>query len=137
MSRKSLVIVEDSEQIVGHIRAVAENAGLQILGEAPDSQTAIELIARHCPDFVVLDLQLANGTSGFDVLNYLRDRKPLPRVVVLSANVDQYRSLHRAFARADQVLDKVMEFHLLKKVLSGPIESGDTSNRLRAMESLS
>lgn len=138
MSRKSLVIVEDSGQIVRRIRAVVDAiSGLEILGEAADSETAIELIASHCPDVVILDLQLANGSNGFDVLNFLHDHKPPPRVIVLSANVGQYRSLRRVFARADQVLDKVMEFHLLPTALSYSIEPGETRTRWPERESIS
>jgi DNA-binding NarL/FixJ family response regulator len=138
LSSKSLIIVEDSHQVVLRIRSVADAiAGLEILGEAADSQTAIELIARHRPDFVVLDLQLANGSNGLDVLNYLCDHETRPQVIVLSANVSEYRSLRRAFARADHVLDKMTEFHLLPTALSSSIESGETRKRWPAMETTS
>jgi two-component system response regulator NreC len=138
LSSKSLIIVEDSGQIILRIRSVADTiAGLEILGEAADSRTAIELIARHRPDFVVLDLHLADGSSGLDVLTYLCDREPPPQVIVLSANVSEYRSLRRAFARADHVLDKMTEFHLLPKALSNSIESGETRKRWPATESTS
>ena len=138
LSRKSLIIVEDSDQVVLRIRSVADAiSGLEILGEAADSRTAIELIARHRPDFVVLDLQLANGSNGFDVLDYLCDHEPPPQVIVLSANVSEHRSVRRALARADHVLDKMMEFHLLPEALSNSIESGETRKRWPATESAS
>ena len=138
LSSKSLVIVEDSDQVVLRIRSVADAvAGLEIVGEAADSRSAIELIARHRPDFVILDMQLANGSNGFDVLNYLCDHEPPPQVIVLSANVSEYRSLRRALARADHVLDKMTEFHLLPKALSNSIESGETRKRWPATESAS
>jgi DNA-binding NarL/FixJ family response regulator len=138
LSSKSLIIIEDSEQVVLRIRSVADAiGGLEILGEAADSQTAIELIARHRPDFVILDLQLANGSNGFDVLSYLCDHEPPPQVIVLSASVGEYRSLRRAFARADHVLDKMTEFHLLAKALSSSIESGETRKRWPATVSTS
>jgi two-component system response regulator AlgR len=136
LSSKSLIIVEDSVQVVLRIRSVADAIdGLEILGEAADSQTAIELIARHRPDFVILDLQLANGSNGSDVLNYLSDHEPPPQVIVLSANVSEYRSLRRALARADHVLDKMTEFHLLPQVLSSSVESGETGKRWPLTES--
>jgi DNA-binding NarL/FixJ family response regulator len=138
LSSKSLIIVEDSDQVVRRIRSVADAiAGLEILGEAADSRTAIGLIARHRPDVVILDLQLANGSNGIDVLNYLCDHEPLVQVIVLSANVSEYRSLRRALARADHILDKMTEFHLLPKALSNSIESGETRKRGPATESTS
>lgn len=138
MSSKSLIIVEDSEQVVRRIRSVVDAiAGLEICGEAADSRTAIELIASHRPDVVLLDLQLANGSSGFDVLDYLRHHEPPPQVIVLSANVDQYRSLRRAFTRANHVLDKVMEFHLLPQALSTAIGSGANTTRWPSTEGAS
>lgn len=136
MSIKSLVVVEDSEQVALRIRAVADAiAGLEIFGEAADSRTAIELIAMHRPDFVILDLQLANGSNGFDVLNYLCDHEPRPEVIVLSVNVSEYRSLRRALARADHIFDKMTEFHLLPKALSGSIEFRKTRKDSSATES--
>ena len=60
---------------------------IRIVGEAKNGREALELIARHDPDLVFLDIQMP-GMNGFDVVRAL-DPEDLPSIVFVTA-FDEY-----------------------------------------------
>ena len=124
MSYKTLLIVEDSDVIRTRIRAVVTAVpGIEVVAEASDAKGAIEQVERHRPDFITLDLQLENGSTGIEVLKYLNDRSLSPVVIVLSANVDAFGTESKLLPGARFVLDKVMEFHQLPRILMNEVRA--------------
>ena len=61
--------------------------GHQVCATAASAAAAIELPARN-PDVVLMDIHLAQGSSGIDAARELHERLAL-RCIVLSANVDE------------------------------------------------
>jgi DNA-binding NarL/FixJ family response regulator len=124
MSYKTLLIVEDSDVIRARIRsAVTAIPGIEVVAEASDAAGAIEQVERHRPDFITLDLQLENGSTGVEVLKYLNDRSLSPVVIVLSANVDAFGTESTLLPGVRFVLDKVMEFHQLPRILMNEVRA--------------
>jgi DNA-binding NarL/FixJ family response regulator len=124
MSYKTLLIVEDSDVVRTRIRAVVTAIpGIEVVAEAIDAAGAIEQIVRHRPDFITLDLQLESGSTGLEVLKFLNDRSLSPVVIVLSANVDAFGTKSRLLPGARFVLDKVMEFHQLPRILMNEVRA--------------
>lgn len=120
---KKLLIVEDSAAMRERIRAVADDvSGIRIVGEACDSDTAIELCERHEPDLLTLDLYLASGSRGIDVLRHVEQRARRPRIIVLSFDAEQLGSNRHRLPGVDDVLDKVMDFDSLKKILADSVK---------------
>ncbi len=69
------------------VRAVRERPDLELVGEAPEGRTALELIRRLEPQVAVLDVKMPE-LDGLRVLNAVR-RDALPtRVVLISAFLD-------------------------------------------------
>ena len=63
--------------------------GVEVLTQGSNGIEAVELILRHKPDLVFLDVQMP-GLDGFAVIKKLLDRKvPLPQIVFATA-YDQY-----------------------------------------------
>jgi DNA-binding NarL/FixJ family response regulator len=62
----SVVIVDDHPSFRASARAVLEASGFEVVAEAGDGSTALELLHRLRPDVVLLDVQLPDMT-GFDV----------------------------------------------------------------------
>jgi DNA-binding NarL/FixJ family response regulator len=62
----SVVIVDDHPSFRASARAVLEASGFEVVAEAADGSTALELLHRLRPDVVLLDVQLPDMT-GFDV----------------------------------------------------------------------
>jgi PleD family two-component response regulator len=59
---KTILIVDDERNIVELLRLYLEKEGFAVVS-ARDGQTALELVERHDPDLVVLDLMLP-GMGG-------------------------------------------------------------------------
>jgi DNA-binding NarL/FixJ family response regulator len=64
-----------------------EDAGLQVVAEAGDAQTAIESIDRADPDVVLLDLVIP-PSSGTDIARELKRRNEKRNILMLTMRVD-------------------------------------------------
>jgi DNA-binding response OmpR family regulator len=81
------ILVVDDEPIVRDVVVrYLERDGFTAL-EAGDGDTARELIERHAPELVVLDLMLP-GTDGLALCRWIRERSDLP-VIMLTARGDE------------------------------------------------
>jgi DNA-binding LytR/AlgR family response regulator len=86
-------------------RALAQIAGVHLVGEAGNIREAAAQIAAHAPNLLLLDIQMPNG-SGFDLLEGLRE--PIPAVIFVTA-FDQY-AVSAFEARAIDYVLKPVEF---------------------------
>jgi DNA-binding LytR/AlgR family response regulator len=84
MSLTTLIV--DDEPIARKIlREELESiADVEIVGEADNGSSALEKIARHQPDLVLLDLQMP-VLGGFDVVRSLKHGTHLPVIVIVTA----------------------------------------------------
>ncbi len=84
------MIIDDEALSRQELQFLLEDAGgIEILAQGSNGIEAVELIGRHRPDLVFLDVQMP-GLDGFAVLKRLLDRKaPMPQVVFATA-FDQY-----------------------------------------------
>ena len=58
-AKVSVVLVDDSTDVRTLVRMRLESSGLfDVLGEAGDGEEAIELVVRHHPDAVLLDVSM-------------------------------------------------------------------------------
>lgn len=89
-----LFLVDDHVMVRQGLRAVLEDAGHEVLGEAADVTTALAEIVRLEPELVLLDLNLGTR-SGLDLLQALARRgNPVP-VLVLTMS-EQPRDMAQA-----------------------------------------
>jgi len=80
--KQRVVVVDDSAICRALLRDWLEADGdLEVVGEAVDGETAIEVITRLRPDVATIDLRMP-GMSGLDLISYLMARAPLPIVVL-------------------------------------------------------
>ena len=84
------VVVADDHRLIldGIKRALEEDGGFEIDGEANTGERVLPLVARTSPDLVVLDLRMP-GMDGLMCLDQIRKRHPNVKVVVLSVSTDQ------------------------------------------------
>lgn len=64
--QRTVLIVDDHPSFRASARAMLEAGDFQVIAEAGDGSTALELLKRLRPDVVLLDVQLPD-MSGFDV----------------------------------------------------------------------
>lgn len=84
-----LLLVDDEEHLRKAMRDLMERAGYQVL-EAADGVEALDMVDRHAPDVIILDLNLP-GIDGYEVLTQIRSRPTMREVpvVVLTAKGDE------------------------------------------------
>jgi DNA-binding NarL/FixJ family response regulator len=81
-----LLVADDDPLIRMVLAAVAgREPTLELIAEAEDAGQAIELVARHRPDVVLLDVEMPDG-GGLRAATEIRERHPDVRVVALSAD---------------------------------------------------
>jgi DNA-binding LytR/AlgR family response regulator len=80
------VLIVDDEPIARQILREELQAigGATVVGEAGDGLGGLELIARHAPDLVLLDLQMP-GMGGLEVVRQLQHGGHMPAVVIVTA----------------------------------------------------
>lgn len=105
-------VVEDQPSVRDSLlEALAELAGIEPAGWAPDEKTATAWLRdpAHHWDIAIVDLVLDRGGSGFGVLQALRDRPVTRQMVVLTATANPQVRRRCEEMGADGVFDKAME----------------------------
>lgn len=77
-------VVDDHDLFRAGVKG-ALPADIEVVGEASDTESAIELIGERSPDVVLLDVHLPGG-GGREVVSALRDDLPEVRFLALSAS---------------------------------------------------
>ena len=111
-------LVEDSAPIVARLKdLLATVPGASVVGHAATADAAITGIPAEQPDIVLLDLALADGTTGFDVLRALRPAMPDTGFYMLSNHsADPYRQLaERLGARG--FFDKTRDIERVRELM--------------------
>jgi DNA-binding NarL/FixJ family response regulator len=101
-----IVIVEDHLMFREVLRKVCtRDLRHQVIGEAADGVSAVELVSRLFPDLVLLDLHLPR-LDGFGVVEALKQAAPLVRVLVLSSHCDDFTVYRAEKSRVQGFVDK-------------------------------
>jgi len=84
---RTVLIVDDHPRFRALARALLEDGGYVVIGEAGDGASALEAARGLHPDGVLLDLHLPD-MDGFAVAFQLTRGQPHPSVVLTSSDVD-------------------------------------------------
>jgi two-component system chemotaxis response regulator CheB len=91
--RIRVLVVEDSATVRGRLRAaLAAHPGFELVGEAEDGRTAIELCRTLRPDVITLDMILP-GMNGLSVTEFVMAWCPTP-ILVVSASTNRGEVVH-------------------------------------------
>lgn len=114
----SILIVDD----VPYVRQLVANELMALDGakdvyEADNSATAITAMMEHCPDLMILDINIPSATidgvryaSGIDVLRSAKKHLADSTVIMLTNSSDEYYRRECTKAGADFFFDKTNEF---------------------------
>ena len=91
-----VLVVDDHDLFRTGLKTLLEEQGVNVVGEAPNGQTAIRLASELAPDVIIMDLNMP-GLTGVETTRKLTGIAPLTRVVVLTISADD-----------DDVMDAVM-----------------------------
>jgi two-component system response regulator EvgA len=96
----TLLIVDDHPGFRTAARALLEQHGYAVVGEAGDGEAALEAVRELLPDVVLLDVQLP-GIDGFEVASRLPDS-----VAVVMVSSRDAGDFGRLVERADAFIPK-------------------------------
>jgi len=119
-----ILLVEDSQLLAKHLlEQVAAIPDVQTVAVVDTEQRAIDAIREQCPDLIILDLLLKQGT-GFGVLTALPKLSKQPVSIVLTNYaLPQYRERANALG-VKWFLDKSSEFDRLPEIIGELIKDG-------------
>jgi DNA-binding NarL/FixJ family response regulator len=101
-----VLLVDDHALVRAGIRSLLEKVeSLEIIGETDDGRLALELIEKHRPDIVLLDLMM-HGLSGFEVLKISREKFPEVQIIVITFHEEEAYALHALRSGAAGYLPK-------------------------------
>lgn len=112
-----LLIVDDSSAVYGRLLEMLGGVEhLTALSIARSLHEAVEKGRQLCPDAVVLDVRLPDG-SGLDALSRIKQDSPGTRVYIFTNEIEFRDKARRA--GADGFFDKSLEFEALVAQLLG------------------
>jgi CheY-like chemotaxis protein len=79
-----VLVVDDAPAIRNALRGILEDAGIEVVGEAPDGARGVTMTGSLRPDVVLMDLRMP-WADGFQATERIATDYPDVRVVVLSA----------------------------------------------------
>jgi two-component system, response regulator PdtaR len=83
-----VLIVEDDAIISMHLAMLVAELGHEVCATAASAAGALALATAHNPDVILMDIRLAQGSSGIDAARDLHAQQAR-RCIFLSANLDE------------------------------------------------
>lgn len=130
LNRKKLLIVDDSKEIrEGLERFISGIQSIEIVGEAGDGVSALEMADRLKPDFVTLDIKMP-GMNGIEVLLEIKRKNPKTIVFILTNFPLQYYKRACKNAGADYFFDKTNEFEEMVNTIKTLADNPQVNEKL-------
>ena len=84
-----ILLVDDHAILCAGLRSLlAGEPGLEVVGEAPDGRTAVELVQRLTPQIVVMDIGMPD-LNGIDATSQIKRLSPQTKIIALSTHSDK------------------------------------------------
>ena len=115
-----ILVVDDEAGIREVLTDVLGDEGHEV-SVAEDGLTALVMIEQRMIDCVLLDVWLP-GKGGMDVLDEVRDRRPLVPVIIISGHATIELAVRAVQAGAFDVLEKPLSFDKVTTVVRNAVE---------------
>jgi DNA-binding response OmpR family regulator len=118
MPKKTIVIIDDDENVSTSLKRILEIAGGYRVSIAANGKAGIKLVRKTLPDLVLLDI-IMPGIDGFEVLKRLKSdsRTMSIPVVMVSSETDEESKIRGAKLYTDLYITKpVVPADLLTRV---------------------
>ena len=81
----TILLVDDDEMVRGWVRLALDGSGFRVVGEATTAAEAADLVRRRCPDLLLIDQRLPDGT-GTELVRSLRQGGIATPALLMTAN---------------------------------------------------
>src|SRR4051812_4503221 len=116
MSEVNILIIDDALDTLHWLSTGLRQAGFTVL-TAVDGDQGLKLAWEHRPHLVITDM-LMPGTSGFRVIERLKNEPTAPKIVMISAQEAPTLRAYAAALGADDFLIKPFEMQQLLDCVS-------------------
>lgn len=101
-----IVLADDHKLVRAGLRSLLQQMpGVTVVGEAQDGREALDLVAEHRPDVVLMDITMA-GLNGLEAALQIKKEHPQIRVIMLSMHASEEYVLQALHAGASGYLLK-------------------------------
>ncbi len=100
-----IMLVEDDHTMRSLLKTLLEMEGFTVLFGAGHAENLFEELRREKPELVVMDVHLAGGVNGIDLLNSIREDPDLKHTRIIMTSGMDYRT-DSLKAGADAFLQK-------------------------------
>jgi serine/threonine-protein kinase PknK len=85
-----IALADDDVLLREGLARLLEASGFEVVGQAGDAPGLLELVRRHAPDLVIVDIRMppAQETEGLEAARVIREEFPEAGILVLSAHVE-------------------------------------------------
>lgn len=125
----TIAIVEDDPSLLLGLKEKLKLEGYRIIS-ADDGEKALDLLGRHVPDLILLDLMLPK-VSGLEILRWIRKRYPRLPVLILSARGQESDKVQGLRIGADDYLTKPFGLKELLARIQALLRRGGLTGRIR------
>ena len=110
--KRTVLIVDDEEDVRHILRLLFEVEDYEVVGEASDGADAITVALTKEPDFVILDYRMPR-MDGEEAARLLRDMLPDVRIIAFSAVLQDKPSWADAYLNKDRISEVAPLLHSL------------------------
>ena len=112
MPSKTVLIVDDDQELVEGLRMVLERQGFRVI-RASNGQEGKAAIYNQRPDLVILDMMMPR-MGGYPVLEHFKGKADAPPIIMMTANEG---SRHKAYAEYLGVVDYIRKPFAAERLL--------------------
>jgi DNA-binding NtrC family response regulator len=135
MNRCTILIVEDDDL---QYEIYEETLSRHELIRVKDGSEALEEIASHPPDLLILDHVLAHGELGLDFLPEFKELLPYVPIIVVSGALEVHQQMEalQGPRRAHYCLTKPVDVHELRNTVEVALKECGQQEAVRQFEAL-
>ena len=115
-----ILLADDHPMIQAAVEAMLRGSDYHLVAKAGSGAEALDAIGEHNPEIVVLDVQMPDGT-GLDVLRRLSRARSRPRVILLTAGMDEAQLLTASDLRPEGMVLKTSDPGLLTECMDAVV----------------
>jgi two-component system nitrate/nitrite response regulator NarP len=115
-----VLLVDDHPMIGAALEMLLRGTDYEVIGRVRTVAEANSSLARHKPDLLLLDVNLPDG-SGLDVLRRLSRSRARPKVILLTAGMDEAQLLAAAELDPEGIVLKTSDPGLLSESMEAVV----------------
>ena len=112
----SVLLVDDHPMIGAALEMLLRETSYKLVGRARTIAEATSAIVKHKPSLLLLDVNLPDG-SGIDLLRRISHTRSRPKVILLTAGMDDHSCLRAADLNPEGMVLKTSDPQLLTECL--------------------